>query len=209
MRRMLKFGIGPFIGKSLINFVKRFEKFQKIFQGFSPNAKIDEYEIVWNRSKAFNPLPMTLISALFEIEKEVLNLDVVLKISKPERQLGFFIIRNREAASKFENSNDCGKFLTGLMLDSSLKRDESAFQRSLELAKYLGKSDVISELKTKWESEKLPPKFPVNGIDVGKAGIAPGPGMKKVLTHLQQIWKDSNFLMSKDELLSRIEEVKI
>lgn len=152
---------------------------------------------------------MTFISALLSDENQVYKFDVRLKISKQERILGVFIVMNREKGAEMENTAGCSKFLTDLMLDSSLKRDDMAFQRSLELAKYLGRSDVISDLNAKWELDTFPPVFPVSGVDVGRAGVAPGPAMKKVLMHLQEIWKDSNYLMNKDELLSKISNVDL
>jgi len=190
MRRMLECGIGPFVG-------------------FPSDSNVDEFEIVWNRAKTFKPLPMTIISALLADENEIYKLDLRLKISKQERLLGVFVILNREKSSKMEKTADCSKFLTDLMLDASLKKDDLAFERSLELAKYFGRNDVISDLNLKWKSESFPPFFPVSGVDVGKNGVAPGPAMKKVLMHLQQIWKDSNYLMIKDELLSKISDVDL
>lgn len=42
-----------------------------------------------------SPKPMTVLAALFRIQDDVLRLDLRLKISKEEKQLGLFLVKYR------------------------------------------------------------------------------------------------------------------
>jgi poly(A) polymerase len=50
-----------------------------------------------------------------------------------------------------------------------------------------------------------PPKFPVKGADLIAEGHQPGPSFSVVLSELKFLWANTNFTLSKRELLDRIE----
>ena len=54
-----------------------------------------------------------------------------------------------------------------------------------------------------WE----PPKFPVNDHDLMAAGCPKGRMMSVVTSKLREVWKESDFLASKDALLAEIPRV--
>ncbi|MFD2646907.1 CCA tRNA nucleotidyltransferase [Devosia albogilva] len=63
-------------------------------------------------------------------------------------------------------------------------------ERVAELARELGRLVVA--------------KMPVSGDDLAGLGVAPGPAMGKELARLEQIFIDSGFTLSKEELLARV-----
>jgi len=71
--------------------------------------------------------------------------------------------------------------------------------QALELAAYMSNADLYAKIKT-WNV----PNFPVMGQDLVNAGVPPGPDMGKTLQALKLKWIDSDFLMSKEELLATV-----
>jgi poly(A) polymerase len=53
-----------------------------------------------------------------------------------------------------------------------------------------------------------PPPFPVNGADLIKAGLAPGPALGEKLRALEDWWIASDFKPTRDDLLTRLEKLK-
>jgi poly(A) polymerase len=53
-----------------------------------------------------------------------------------------------------------------------------------------------------------PPSFPVNGADLIKAGLAPGPALGEKLRALEDWWIASDFKPTRDDLLVRLEKLK-
>lgn len=49
-----------------------------------------------------------------------------------------------------------------------------------------------------------PPEFPVNGEDLKRAGIAPGPDMGEALNRLRRLWAESGFVLDSEALMSRL-----
>jgi len=48
------------------------------------------------------------------------------------------------------------------------------------------------------------PKFPLRGRDLQRAGLLPGPGLGRTLSRLEERWIDSDFTLSKAELLESL-----
>jgi hypothetical protein len=48
--------------------------------------------------------------------------------------------------------------------------------------------------------------FPVDGASLVALGVSPGPGLGKTLRALESAWVDSNFSLSKENLLARAVE---
>lgn len=67
----------------------------------------------------------------------------------------------------------------------------------LELLKYNGKREIYDQI-LEWEM----PKFPINGTVLMDNGCS-GRKMCNILTKLRDIWADSNFQMSQEELLQQ------
>ena len=52
--------------------------------------------------EGFSPKPMTLLTSLFKVQDDVTKLDLRLKISKEEKNLGLFIVKNRKDLNEEE-----------------------------------------------------------------------------------------------------------
>jgi poly(A) polymerase len=48
------------------------------------------------------------------------------------------------------------------------------------------------------------PVFPIGGEDLRAAGVAPGPAMGSASRTAERAWVDSNFSLSKENLLARV-----
>ncbi len=73
------------------------------------------------------------------------------------------------------------------------REDDDALERASKFEKLL-------DFSQSWER----PKFPVSGKDLQKSGLAQGPEMGVMLKSLENMWVESNFELTQQELLSRI-----
>merc|ERR1711962_1182716 len=134
---MIEVGLGPFIG-------------------LSPDPNVDELIKVWNKSEAIGMRlqPMALLASLLRSEAEVMSLHNRLKLSCIERDLGLFIVANRNVEP---NPTLPLQPYQWLAVDSRAKlQDTRLFVEQLLL--YRGEVDLIEQFKM-WEM----PKFPVKG----------------------------------------------
>ena len=74
-------------------------------------------------------------------------------------------------------------------------------QASIE--KVVGFSNLLSRAE-KFER----PNLPVNGADMINAGVAPGPEVGRILGALEEQWLSSNFTLSREKLLDKVETLK-
>lgn len=72
----------------------------------------------------------------------------------------------------------------------------------LELLKYNDQHELLAKLKD-WSI----PRFPLNGPTLLANGCPPGKDMGIVQTKLRDLWKDSSFALTQDELLKQLPEV--
>ena len=117
-----------------------------------------------------------------------------------ERDLGLFVIANREDKNIEANSKKIRAY-QDLIVDNHHKTKEMK-DYAMEVLKYRRELDIAGEIG-KWE----PPRFPVNGHDLKLAGCPPGKYMSIVLQNLKNVWKQSEFKLSRDELLEKLPHV--
>ena len=72
----------------------------------------------------------------------------------------------------------------------------------LELLKLEDEREKLGEME-KW-SESMP-VFPVNAFHLMKRGFEGGEAARRNLSKLKEIWKEGNYVISKDELLNILE----
>ncbi|XP_052826521.1 CCA tRNA nucleotidyltransferase 1, mitochondrial [Octopus bimaculoides] len=157
--------------------------------GYAENVNIEEMDQVWKRMKGFSMLPMTLMSTLMYDSQDVMKLNQKMKMSNEEMNLLNFIVEERYKISE-ENIIKHYKDMVLSGRDSKLKG------RILELLKYLGEEDLLTEF-----NEWIPPKFPVSGYDLMKQNIPKGPIFNQTLNFLKDVWKESDYILTKEELL--------
>lgn len=166
--------------------------------GLPANANLEEFKKVSKNVEGFSSKPMTLLASLFRVQDDITKLDLRLKISKEEKNLGLFIIKNRKDLIKATDSSEPLKPYQDFIIDS---RESDATTRVCELLKYQGEHCLLKEMQ-QWS---IPP-FPVSGHDIRKAGISSGKEIGALLQQLREQWKKSGYQMEKDELLSYIKK---
>ncbi|XP_067855023.1 CCA tRNA nucleotidyltransferase 1, mitochondrial [Heptranchias perlo] len=140
-----------------------------------------------------SPKPMTVLSALFRTQDDVLRLDLRLKISKEEKQLGLFLVKYRRDLIKADGADPLKPY-RDFIIDF---REPDVQSRVCELLKYQGEEKLLKEME-QWSI----PRFPVSGHDLRRIGIISGKEIGTMLQELRDTWKKSGYLMDKEELLS-------
>lgn len=80
-----------FLVNALLNFFS---------SGLPGNGNLEELDRVSKNTENLCPKPMTVLTSLFKVKDDVTNLDLRLKISKEEKNLGFFLLKHREELTK-------------------------------------------------------------------------------------------------------------
>ncbi|EHB09879.1 tRNA-nucleotidyltransferase 1, mitochondrial [Heterocephalus glaber] len=166
--------------------------------GLPANASLEEFNKVSKNVDSFSPKPMTVLASLFKVQDDVTQLDLRLKISKEEKNLGLFIVKNRKDLVKATDSSEPLKPYQDFIIDS---REPDMTGRVCELLKYQGEHRLLKEM----EQWSIPP-FPVSGHDIRKVGISSGKEIGALLQQLREQWKRSGYQMEKEELLSYIKK---
>ncbi|XP_041128695.1 CCA tRNA nucleotidyltransferase 1, mitochondrial-like [Polyodon spathula] len=167
--------------------------------GLPVNGSLEELKRVWKNAQHRNPKPMTILSALFRGQDDVNKLDLRLKISREEKNLGLFLVKHRRDLCKADDETDSLKPFRDYIIDS---REPDVQSRICELLKYQGEEQLLAEIE-KWSI----PHFPVSGHDLRKMGIASGKEIGAILQTLRDLWKNSGYQMNKDELLKDVKNV--
>lgn len=131
--------------------------------------------------------PSILLSSLLSNVKDLDILRSKWKFSNPEYNTMKFIINNRH---KNINYSEAKKIHIMNRIDKSLIASLFEYQGKMLLASKFGD----------WN----PPVFPITGDDLKSSGLTPGPEMGRMLTLLKNKWVDSNFKLTKEELLNFI-----
>ncbi|ROL50757.1 CCA tRNA nucleotidyltransferase 1, mitochondrial [Anabarilius grahami] len=166
------------------------------YTGLPADGNVGEMKQVWQRAHDSSPKPMTILAALFRSQEDVEKLDLRLKLSREEKNLGLFLVRYRQDLVKGRDQHDSLKPYTDFIIDS---REPDSQSKVLELLKYQGENKLLDELR-KWSI----PRFPVSGHDLRKLGITSGKEIGTILQELRDVWKKSRYQMSKEELLANL-----
>ncbi|KAM9859820.1 CCA tRNA nucleotidyltransferase 1, mitochondrial isoform 2-T4 [Aulostomus maculatus] len=162
--------------------------------GLPPDGNVEEMKRVCQNTETHSPKPMTILAALFHGPEEVEKMDIRLKVSREEKTLALFLVKHRKELCKSDSEANSLKPFTDFIIDS---RELDSQSKVCELLKYQGESKVLAEL-CHWSI----PRFPVNGHDLRRMGINSGKDIGATMQKLRDIWKKSNYVMDKEELLS-------
>ncbi|XP_019392154.1 PREDICTED: CCA tRNA nucleotidyltransferase 1, mitochondrial isoform X1 [Crocodylus porosus] len=165
--------------------------------GFPVNGSLEEFDKVSKNVQNLFPKPMTILTSLFKVQDDVMKLDLRLKISKEEKNLGLFIVKHRKDLIKEVDSLEPLKPYQSFIIDS---RQPDTNSKICELLKYQGEEHLLKEMQ-QWSV----PSFPVSGHDLMKIGIS-GKEVGIILQQLRDQWKKSGYQMDKEELLSCIKK---
>jgi len=166
------------------------------FIGLPDSPNIQEFDLVASRSQEnkMNLLPTTLLAALLATEEQVWTLHGRLKLSGNERDNALYVVNHRQDKPLIDQ--DPLRSYQYLMVDGKT-RDTRQFIS--EVLSYRGDKQLLQAFQN-WE----PPKFPITGNHLKEAGAPPGKAMSIVLSKLKDEWKQSNFTMDVDTLISHI-----
>ncbi|XP_076463841.1 CCA tRNA nucleotidyltransferase 1, mitochondrial-like [Babylonia areolata] len=178
MQTMLALGIGPHIG-------------------LTGQVNKEEYLRVCEASTKLNPLPITFMTALLCSEDEVYTLNKRLKMSNEEVKTALFILQHRNDPRPSPPLRYCMD-----LHNDTVAKEKKIKDRIMELLRYQGESSLLEEFQA-W----TPPRFPITGYDLFAHKVPKGPVFAKTLNDLRQLWKESSYQMSKEELVDCIEEV--
>eukprot|EP00051_Salpingoeca_urceolata_P001708 m.43322 g.43322 ORF g.43322 m.43322 type:complete len:497 (+) comp11631_c0_seq2:119-1609(+) len=134
--------------------------------------------------------PMCLLVALLDSEKQFLGLVSKWRLSKAEKKLGQFIVQHRDVQLTQERAED-------------LRVDGHSLESVLSLLEYQGDTELGDVIQA-WS----PPAFPVTGADLHQVDIPQGPQLGVVKNALIARWKQSRFLLGKEQLLALVPEVQ-
>lgn len=87
--------------------------------GLPVNGSLEELKRVWKNAQHRNPKPMTILSALFRGPDDVNKLDLRLKISREEKNLGLFLVKHRRDLRKADDEADSLKPFRDYIIDVS------------------------------------------------------------------------------------------
>ena len=181
--KMVECGVGPYIG-------------------FPENFNCDNLKQVYKNCDEANIVSdvhhMTLLAAGFASEDDYVKFIARVKCSKRERELMWFVMENRDMAMQTESFKDIQDLVVHVVVGERRNKDISLFYIN-ELLKYACKTDFLSQL-SQWEV----PRFPVNGNMISEKGV-PRKQIKHAMNDLIVEWKNSNFTMTSEELVSRLD----
>lgn len=80
---------------------------------------------------------MTLLTSLFKVQDDVTKLDLRLKISKEEKNLGLFIVKNRKDLIKATDSSEPLKPYQDFIIDVSMFWAWSEYKSSLLIVEHI------------------------------------------------------------------------
>ncbi|KAL4237558.1 CCA tRNA nucleotidyltransferase 1 [Mactra antiquata] len=167
------------------------------YMGLPEECNVEEFQRICKVTEGFNPEPMARIAALLDSEQQVYELQKRLKVSNDELKTCLFIVKYRDS----EEGDDLCTYYKHLIARLSGK-EKTTRTKVLELLKYKGYNDLREEILA-WTL----PQLPVNGKDLIIGGVKKGPVFAKTLDRLRIRWIESDFKLTREELLEMVDEV--
>ena len=172
--KMIEIGLGPFMGLPQETLNIRFQKF-------------------WSK-KCQKAHYMTLLTQLLKNQDELMRLHARLKMSGYERDMGLFLIQNRDLPADLKHWQKV-YLLSTVTKNSNHLRDyiEQSIRSNDQVP-----SEVLEGFLI-WEA----PKFPISGKDLIESNVVPkGKLVGLCLNKLKEIWIDGDFTADANHLLN-------
>ncbi|KAL0270390.1 UNVERIFIED_CONTAM: hypothetical protein PYX00_007817 [Menopon gallinae] len=165
--------------------------------GFPSTTNIKELDKVSEQLKKnnLNVDAMTLLSTQLETAEDVERFALRIKPSVFHRELAYFIVKHRSTAIG-ESLRFYQKLVT---FSKKVKLTKNIVE---EFLKYIGEVEILKEMVV-WQ---LPP-FPLSGAEIVQAGTLDPIKVGYIKQKLTEIWIDSGYRLTKDELKDLILEV--
>jgi len=178
--KMIEVGLGSFIGLPSEPDTAEFERVATLCE--SSGASLQ---------------PTALLAALLKDQSEVMGLHNRLKLSGVERDLCLFVVANR---GDIPHPVPIRPYQF-MAVDSRAKVQDTRLFID-QVLKYRGDLVLAKEFAV-WEM----PRFQVTGNHLKEAGCPSGKIMSVILGKLKDTWKEHNFEISLEELLSQIPQI--
>lgn len=160
---------------------------------------MNEFTRAWKESRQHALQPASLLSTLVNTADEAESLARGLKLSNAERNLGKFITEHRKPTL---HEHPLKPYQDMLVSTPGVTAKETLRGHIVELLHYQGRHQLGEEIST-WNI----PQFPLTGDHLKKHGLKPGPEFGRTLGQLKQIWKDSYYVASDQDLLDKIKHI--
>ncbi|KAH1007932.1 hypothetical protein HUJ04_005103 [Dendroctonus ponderosae] len=164
--------------------------------GLPSNCSTEELKRVWAQSGHLSLNAITLLSTLLSTLDDAINLNARLKLSAFERDLAIFVIEHRGPKLHPKPLLPYQQLVVKTKSKPLVVR-----QYVIEVLKY-NNSPYLEDFQ-KWEI----PTFPIGGALLKQNGVESGRMMGQVLHELKNIWADSEFMLSTEEILKHIPNV--
>ena len=168
------------------------------YVGLPKNPDVENFDKICKRALAENISfrPITLLSSMLKNQKEVMDLHSRLKFSAFDRDLATFLVEHR-------NDILCEKPLKPyyLMVLNTKGKVKDMREYILELFKCRGQFDLLEE----FESFTMP-RFPVGGSMV-RPHVSHPKQIGNLLATLKEIWVDSDFKLSQEDLMKEVPRI--
>ncbi|EDO45826.1 predicted protein [Nematostella vectensis] len=154
-----------------------------------------EFHRAWKESQIFSLQPVTLLCCLVNTACEAEILARHWKLSNAERNLGKFITEHRLPK---EHETPLKPYQDMLVVSPSAQSKETLRGHITELLHYQGRHE-LGEAIACW----IIPSFPVTGDHLKSIGLKPGPEFGRTLSQLKQMWRESYYVATKEDLLEK------
>ncbi|KAL7636928.1 UNVERIFIED_CONTAM: hypothetical protein RMT77_012686 [Armadillidium vulgare] len=138
----------------------------------------------------------TLLAAGMSSEEDAYAFINRVKCSNKEKEILLFIIKHRKSFNNIQSLKDIQDILVNLVYIDKKKR-ELVLELSKQALLYVGRSDLLNEV-----NGHFIPNFPIKGGLL--ADKIPKNQIQKELKRLFEIWKESEYKLTADELLIKV-----
>ena len=160
---------------------------------------IQELTRAWNEHKVHPLHPETLLCSLVKTIEEAEKLTDQWKLSNAEKALGKFTAEHRDPK---KHEHPLKPYQDMLVSAPSAQAKNLIKSHVVELLHFQGRHELANEMSM-W----CIPVFPITGGHLKKLGFKPGPEFGKKLGKLKELWKDSYFTASEEDLLDKAKQM--
>jgi len=188
------------------------------FIGLPNDGDLKNYSSVYNNCFKYKPEPMTLLNSLIKNNGDVAQLDKTIKLSREEKYLLNALQQHSSKITRMQSNNQIVNYFKKQLthpksnLDRSLKKSEA-----IEVLKYTNLPNLIDEI-----NELILPSFPIAYADLMSYSLYDHTTKQtraietylksgklkynQLLKDLKLKWIDSDFKLTKHDLLSLIDQ---
>ena len=172
--------------------------------GLPHDADLDEFERVYQSIKCLNPHYMTYVTALLSTENDLDVYHARVKFSRLHVNIARFIIKHRGIL--VEPANLHAWYIDVLVEYHRLLgiKHKGGINYFLEFLKYRGDAHALEYFEN-----FTVPKFPVRGNEIKDKTGAKGKNVGLVIKMLYQLWKESRYAATAQELLEHVDETTV